>query len=182
MLTRILCSVFCLEMLYTDDLIASDASKGDENLMERKSTPSIELEGASCSQDSGGIVNNMELIQTVENSKMPEGDGHPIPSELIDSIDIIAVKKDGSVVLSIISVGYLDASEYTMERIIDKINTYISFIHDGDFETEFGQASFEKTHIVLNCNTQPNLAVLDLIDSIKDQVKDKNASLSIDIN
>jgi hypothetical protein len=49
MLTKILCSVFFLGMLYVDDLIASDASRGDENLMERKSSLSIELEDASIS-------------------------------------------------------------------------------------------------------------------------------------
>lgn len=109
-----------------------------------------------------------------------EGDGHPIPIELLYRIDLIAVGKDGSVELRIISSGYLDDSYYTEKRILDKLNNYLSFINDDEFTEKFGAPFSEKVSIVLSCNIKPHPYVLELIESIKEQVISYNASISIE--
>lgn len=121
---------------------------------------------------------NINITQ-IENI---DGDGHPIPSELVDRIDVIAVANNGDVRLRIVSVGYLDGSSYTEERIIYKINTYLGFINSKYFEDEFGKPSFEKTSIVLTCTHEPHENVSNLLQEIKGQVKIHNASLSTEIS
>jgi hypothetical protein len=126
-------------------------------------------------------TNNRELKMLEDNNTTDQmGDGHPIPSELIDRIDVVSVTKSGEVQLSIISAGYLDDSPYTEERIIEKINTYLEFINSNDFKEEFGNPSVDKTSIILKCRQKPHDRVLDLIHEIQEQVKTYNASLSVE--
>jgi hypothetical protein len=120
--------------------------------------------------------------QKDNNINNPTGDGHPIPSELIDRIDVVSVKKNGEIQLSIVSAGYLDESPYTEERIIEKINNYLWYINSNDFKEEFGEPSFDKTSIILRCTQKPHDRVLDLIQEICEQVKVLNASLTVELN
>ncbi len=110
----------------------------------------------------------------------PNSDGHPIPSELVESIDVIATKKDGSVLLTIVSSGYLDDSDYTTQRIVEKLNNYLGFINDDEYKNEFGSPSPEKTLIVLTCSQKPAASVIEFIASIQENVNHYNASLFID--
>lgn len=108
-----------------------------------------------------------------------DGDSHPIPIELLQRIDIISEGKDGSIILTIVSAGYLDNSSYTEKRILDKINTYLNFINDEEFEKRFGKPSVERTLIKLTCNTKPHPYVLEIINSIELQVKKHNSSIKL---
>ena len=109
-----------------------------------------------------------------------EGDDHPIPIESLENIDLITLKNDKSVDLVILSVGYLDDSEYTQNRILDKIKNYVKFINHQDFEKEFGKPSAQKTAIVLKYDVDPHPAIFQLIDSIKDQINSYNSSILIE--
>ncbi|MBX9697399.1 MAG: hypothetical protein K2X53_04870, partial [Alphaproteobacteria bacterium] len=110
-------------------------------------------------------------MQEDNNATDQIGDGHPIPSELIDRVDVMAVTKSGEVLLSIVSAGYLDDSQYTEERIIEKVNTYLGYINSDDFKEEFGTPSIDKTSIILKCTQKPHVRVLDLIHEIQEQVR-----------
>lgn len=120
-------------------------------------------------------INQSEVRQT-------QGDGHPIPSELVERIDMITQNRDGKTILSIIASGYLDDSPYTEQRILDKINNYLGAINCEEFKEDFGQPSVEKTGILLRCTLPPHLSVCELIESIREQVTAYNTSIQIEIS
>jgi hypothetical protein len=123
----------------------------------------------------------MSLFKKVFGKKVEsneaQGDGHPIPSELLNRLDLTVKLKDGGVILKIIAAGYLDESGYTQRRVYDKIMNYLEYIHSGDFEKEFGAPSFEKTHIRLVCSEDPASIIVELVQAIQKQVD--NCSISI---
>ncbi len=106
--------------------------------------------------------------------------GHPIPLELLEQIDMIVKKKNGGVELVIICHGYLDGSEYTQKRIMDKINNYLTFIKNADYEQEFGAVSIKKTIIVLKCSGLDSI-ITELIESIKAQLILYSVGIKIEI-
>ena len=116
------------------------------------------------------------------DSKLYETDGHPIPSECLDNIDMITKQKDGSVELIIISSGYLDESDYTLNRIEDKINNYLYYINSGEFKEDFGIPTIVRTRIILSCTEVPNVEVEKYIKSIREIVNEHNASIEMRIN
>ncbi|WP_010304082.1 DUF6572 domain-containing protein [Candidatus Odyssella thessalonicensis] len=120
-----------------------------------------------------------------ENIIPPEeinGDGHPIPSELVNRIDVITTAKDGNTHLFIVSVGYLDGSHYIIQRIAHKVNTYLCYINDDEFKEKFGHPSVQKTTIKLKCSEKPHTKIFQIIESLQETVNYWHSSLSIEIN
>lgn len=104
---------------------------------------------------------------------------HPIPIELLNSIDLILTKKDGTVELVIIGEGYLDGSISTQKRILDKVNNYLTFIESEEYKEEFGTYAIDKTIIILKCPV-PDPAITELVNSIKLQLASYNVGFRME--
>lgn len=109
-----------------------------------------------------------------------ESDNHPIPIDLIGNIDMISTKKNDDIDLIIIVSGYLNDSEYTEKRILQKVNNYLHFINSSSFHEEFGIPCATKVNIILKCSKIPHANVYELIHSIQEQVNSYNASIKIE--
>ncbi len=109
-------------------------------------------------------------------------DGHPIPSELIDRIDIITTSKSGDVQLIIVAAGYLDESSYTTNRIFEKVESYIQQAHSEEFAKDFCAPSSGKISIVLSCNQTPHDSVLVVCKNIQKELENFNISFFVEVN
>ena len=81
---------------------------------------------------------------------------HPLPDECLDNIDQIVEYKNGHIDLNIISYGFLDNSEFTMEKLTAKINTYLDALETPDFQEDFGKRTAENTTIKLIYKPEPH--------------------------
>lgn len=123
--------------------------------------------------------NNMRKLPPM-NTKS-ELMGHPIPVELIENIDVFSVKKSGGGKLAIIAAGYLDRSDETLHLLVQKINTYLSFINSQEFEDECGLPTPDNTEITLVCTMEPHPYIFEFVDSLKKQINTYNSSIKIEI-
>jgi hypothetical protein len=124
-------------------------------------------------------VINVRIVMSID-SKQTDKSNHPISLKSISNIDMIVTKKDGHVELSIIVAGYLDESNFTEERILQKLNYYLTYINSPEFYEEFGEPSAEKIGIILKCSIDPHEAIYDLINTVQSQVNSNNATLRIE--
>lgn len=110
-----------------------------------------------------------------------KGDSHPIPSELIDRIDIITTSKSGDIRLVIVAAGYLDESSYTTDRIYEKVESYVQQAHCEEFAKDFCAASSGKISIVLSCNRMPHDNVLAVCKNIQKELENFNISFFVEV-
>jgi hypothetical protein len=103
---------------------------------------------------------------------------HPIAVEALDHIDVMSVKKEGSVVLFIVTTGKLEADEETEKRLLKKINNYLDYINSDEFLEEFGKPNPSRVMIEISCRKEPSKEVLEILENIKPQVEAWQASLT----
>ena len=102
---------------------------------------------------------------------------HPLPDECLDNIDQIVEYKNGHIDLNIISYGFLDNSEFTMEKLTAKINTYLDALETPDFQEDFGKRTAENTTIKLIYKPEPHPDIIALLENIQNMVKNYGATL-----
>lgn len=103
---------------------------------------------------------------------------HPIAEEALEDIDVMTVKKDGSVCLLIVTTGKLEADDETEKRLLKKINNYLYYINSEEFIEENGQPDPSRIEIEINCREEPSQGILEIIGQIKPQVESWHASLT----
>ena len=107
-----------------------------------------------------------------------KGREHPIPLETIDRIDVLSEQKDGKICMSIITSGYLDDSERTKDRLIKKINNYLSMVNTEEFEEDFGHDVAKRVIIEIVLTESPSQEVMKLIKNIQGQLLSHKIALT----
>jgi len=74
------------------------------------------------------------------------------PIQDLESVDIVAKRKDGGVDLVIVASQPLDDSADTLESIRDKVAYYLDVIDVPEFQDEVGNPPRSKTTILLCCD------------------------------
>jgi hypothetical protein len=74
------------------------------------------------------------------------------PIQDLESVDIVAKRKDGGVDLIIIASQPLDDSANTLDSIRDKVAYYLDVIDVPEFQDEVGNPPRSKTSILLCCD------------------------------
>lgn len=90
-----------------------------------------------------------------------------------NSIDIMA-KKDGRVELFIISSGAIDASPKTQKLLLDKVENYLLYLENQEFQREFS-ADKAEVSIILELEEAPPKTLSELCQKIESWVADYGA-------
>jgi len=118
-----------------------------------------------------------EVIEHQKSEDAYDDADHPIPA--LKVIDINTVKKDGGSDLFIIIASPLKADEYSLTRLLDKIEGYLGHIQSPDFQNESGVPTPENTNIIVNIHPKSDSNVFELLKKSKPWVLENNATLEV---
>ncbi|HKA08018.1 MAG TPA: DUF6572 domain-containing protein [Gemmataceae bacterium] len=74
------------------------------------------------------------------------------PIQDLESVDLVAKRKDGGVDLHIVASQPLDDADDTLDSIRDKVSYYLDVIDLDEFQEEMGHPPRSKTCIMLSCD------------------------------
>ncbi len=90
---------------------------------------------------------------------------HPIP--YLNKLDVFAEMKTGGGDLHIVISTPLADDRRSLERLLQKIGNYLSFINSDEFKKECGQPTPENTHIIVDIDPGSSAAAFDLLERSK---------------
>ena len=96
-----------------------------------------------------------------------------------NSIDIMAKKKDCSIVLIIITENGLDESVEQQTLLMDKIENYMAYLNGQDFREEFPDVADDKRRIILEVDKQPSEMMEELLEKITNWVNSEGIHFSV---
>jgi hypothetical protein len=99
----------------------------------------------------------------------------------IGEIDIMGVRKDGGVELSIVCVRKLEGTPEMQKKLMDKIENYLNYINSKEFKSEFGNKTKEEVFIILKCEEKPDDIMFQLFEKIKPWTMENNATFLVSI-
>lgn len=94
-----------------------------------------------------------------------------------DSVDIIAVRKDGGIELLIVSSGKFDDSKEQQNLFLNKISNYIEYLNSEEFEKEYSNVN--NKWIVVSYNRKPTLLLNKLFKKIETLVKNEGINFQL---
>lgn len=94
-----------------------------------------------------------------------------------DSVDIIAVRKDGGIELLIVSTGKFDDSKEQQNLFLNKIGNYIEYLNSEEFKKEYPNVN--NKWIVVSYNRKPTLLLNNLFKKIETLVKDEGINFQL---
>jgi len=130
-------------------------------------------------QTSGGRDPNTttDVIKLAEFEDTYDDPDHAIPS--LTHIEVYGIRKKGGADLVIIIAKPLGADEYSLTRLLDKIETYLEFIGGDEFRREAGEPSPENVMIAVYIHPDSSPEAFKLLESSVAWVKDNGATLTI---
>ena len=102
---------------------------------------------------------------------------HPIPA--LRHLDVCTIKKGGGADLHIIIATPLQPDDYSLNRLLDKIEGYLGHIQSQTFKDEAGEPTPENTNIVVQIHRESCREAFALLEKSVDWVKDNKASLKV---
>ncbi len=117
------------------------------------------------------IIKHAEFEDTYDD---PE---HPIPS--LTHLEVCTILKGGGAELHIVISKPLEADEYSLTRLLDKIEAYLGHIQTEEFRKEAGEPSPNTTAIVVDIHPDSSNEAFDLLDNAVDWVNQNGASLIV---
>lgn len=96
-------------------------------------------------------------------------------------IDILGARKDGGADLVMVSPGPLDESPEGQTLLLDKVETYLKYIHTPDFRRQCPAANPKNTHVVLLTKEEPSPFMQQLLQQVSVWVADNDASFFVRI-
>ena len=121
-----------------------------------------------------------EIIEHQKSEDTYDDPDHPIPA--VKVIDINTVKKSGGSDLYIIIASPLKADEYSLTRLLDKIEGYLGHIQSDDFKEESGIPTPNNTRIIVNIHPDSDAQTFELLERSKAWTLENNATLEIEIS
>lgn len=94
-----------------------------------------------------------------------------------DSVDIIAVRKDGGIELLIISTGKFDDSKEQQDLLLTKVNNYIEYLNSDEFNEEY--PGIDNKWIIVSYNRKPTLLLNTLFKKIEMIVKNEGINFEL---
>ena len=95
------------------------------------------------------------------------------------SIDIMAEKKTGEIVLFLICYGFIDGEEKTQRALLTKIEAYFKYTKSAKFQNEY-----LKCPIILRVTfkEKPDQLILDLLKNSQSWIMEYDVTLEVEIN
>ena len=103
--------------------------------------------------------------------------GSPIASTT--SIDVMAKRKDGVLELLIVPAGSLDSSPATQKLLLDKIETYLSFLQSEECSSEFGELEASQKLIAVIAYRKPDSVLSQTLEAAGKWVADSGATFEV---
>lgn len=94
-----------------------------------------------------------------------------------DSVDIIAVRKDGGIELLIISTGKFDDSKEQQDLLLTKVNNYIEYLNSNEFNEDY--PGIDNKWIIVSYNRKPTLFLNTLFKKIEMIVKNEGINFEL---
>jgi hypothetical protein len=106
---------------------------------------------------------------------------HPIP--FLDRLDLFGKSRTGGGGDLVIMVASpLEGDRRSLERLVRKLENYLSFIASDEFRTENGPPSPGNTRIVVMIDPRSSPAVFDLLERSKPWAAVNKATLVVESN
>ncbi len=96
-------------------------------------------------------------------------------------IDILGARKDGGADLVMVSPEPLDESPEGQTLLLDKVETYLKYIHTPDFRKRCPTATPKNTHVVLLVREEPSPLMKELLEKVSVWVADNHATFFVRI-
>ena len=95
-------------------------------------------------------------------------------------IDIIYTRPtEESVVLVLVTSGYVDGSAETQNNLLDKMEGYLRHIQSDEFKQEYAS---NKVFIEVNFSEEPDVLITDLLAKCESWCEENGATLIVRIN
>ena len=118
-----------------------------------------------------------EIIKHAEPEDTYDDADHPIPS--LTHLDICGIRKGGGADLVIIIAEPLQSDEYSLNRLLDKIEAYLGHIRSKEFADEAGEPDPSNTTIDVNIHPDSCREAFRLLEKSKEWVQVNGASLRV---
>lgn len=97
----------------------------------------------------------------------------------VNSIDIMAKRKDGGLELFIISTGSIDVSEETQTLLLNKVGKYLNYINSKAFQQEFEDINKNKILIIFELEEKAPKLLMKLCEQIVPWVEKNGATFIV---
>jgi hypothetical protein len=104
----------------------------------------------------------------------------PIPN--VDVVDINKVKHGGGSDLYIVIATPIAGTERALERLLRKLETYLTFVQSEPFRAESGQPTVANTRIIVKLHPESHPKAKELLERNTGWVRNNNATLVVDTN
>lgn len=101
------------------------------------------------------------------------------PIQNLDTVDIVARRRDGAVDLLIVASGPLNASERHQGLLLTKIESYLRHINSPAFAAEFGPPSPRRVRILVDCAHEPHPEIRQLLQNAVPWIEDNHAGIAL---
>lgn len=118
-----------------------------------------------------------DIIKHAEFEDTYDDPDHPIPS--LSHIEVLTERKGGGADLHIVVAKPLQADEYSLNRLLDKIEAYLRHILSDDFAARFGAPDPSNTSIVVHIQSDSCNEAFALLEKSEEWVADNRASLRV---
>lgn len=118
-----------------------------------------------------------DIIKHNEFESTYDDPDHPIPS--LTHLEVCTMLKGGGAELHVIISKPLQSDEYSLNRLLDKLEKYLAHIQSPSFVAAAGIPSPEKTSIVVNIHPDSCEEAFELLEKSKEWVKENRATLKI---
>lgn len=104
---------------------------------------------------------------------------HPIPS--LTHLEVCTILKGGGADLHIVISKPLESDEYSLTRLLDKIEGYLGHIQSCEFTDQAGEPNPDTTSIIVNIHPKSSDEAFQLLNKSKEWVKENQASLKVKV-
>ncbi len=104
---------------------------------------------------------------------------HPIPS--LTHLDIVGLRPGGGAELVIVIAKPLQSDDYSLNRLLDKIEGYLGHINSKSFIEEAGDPKSNPVTIVVKLHPESCPEAFQLLQKSKEWAKDNNAALRMEM-
>jgi hypothetical protein len=118
----------------------------------------------------------IKLIEPEDPYDVPE---HPIPS--LSHLDVISIKEGGGATLDIVIASPLQNDNFSLNRLLDKIDLYLNHVQSEEFKKDAGEPTPDNTRIVVNIHPDSCQEAFQVLEKSQERVAEHRATLEVRI-
>ena len=96
-------------------------------------------------------------------------------------IDLVTLSPTGRIILVMIDERPWEGRSDRLQQLQDKINTYLSFVLDGELLRRYPEAKGRAVDFRLDVAHEPDQQVLRFLDAARDQLSRDGISISVNV-